>query len=443
MRLSTFKKGVHPGNYKHFTSLKVIEKLPLPNDVFIPLQQHIGAPNTALVKKGDQVRTGQIIGSTSARVSSPVHATITGIVKDVAPFRHPIGGKAQMIHIRRTGDEDEWDLLPAFTDWQARSAEELNLRIHEAGIVGLGGAAFPTHVKLAPPKDKPIDSFILNGCECEPYLTADHRAMVEMTDKVLTGMSIIMKILGVQQGYIGIENNKLDAIDVMRDAIRRAGLDFIVVPLQTKYPQGAEKMLIQAILRRQVPVGGLPMDVGTVVNNIGTAIAVAEAVTEGKPLVQRIVTVTGDGIREPRNVLARIGTPFKQALEYCGGTNADTAQVFMGGPMMGIAQFDLNVPIIKATSGIICTKQAIRNTVQSGPCIRCGSCVRVCPMFLLPTRLTRLSEKGYWDDAEKSGILNCVECGSCAFICPSHIPLVQWIRVGKLRVNERKRKKAA
>ena len=434
-KMRTFQKGVHPTDYKAFTNAGKIEYLPLPDDVFIPLQQHIGAPGKPLVSPGDEVRTGQCIGRSEKYVSSPVHASVTGKVKAIAALPHPVGVRTEMIHIQRTG-EDEWDLLPIPEDWRAEPIDNLRRLIREAGIVGLGGAAFPTHVKFSPPAEKPIDAFILNGCECEPYLTADHRAMVELTEKILTGMGIIMKVLGVDKGYIGIETNKPDAIEAMQTGSARIGLDAVIVPLQTKYPQGAEKMLIQAILGRKVPPGGLPLDVGVIVNNVGTALAVTEAVTEGKPLIQRIVTVTGNGINDPKNVMTRIGSPFSHLIHHCGGLKDGTAQVFMGGPMMGVAQFDLAVPVIKAASGIICTTDAAAEKRETSPCIRCGSCISSCPMNLLPTRLARLTEMKQLEAAEELGINHCVECGSCAFVCPSRIPLVQWIRVGKYRLSQ-------
>jgi len=259
---------------------------------------------------------------------------------------------------------------------------------------------------------------------------------VELAEKILTGMDILMKALGVDKGYIGIETNKPDAIEAMRTCCARIGLDAMIVPLQTKYPQGAEKMLIQAILGRKVPAGGLPMDVGVIVNNVGTALAVTEAVTEGKPLIQRIVTVTGNGIYKPRNVMTRIGSPFSHLVHCCDGLKEETTQVFMGGPMMGIAQFDLAVPVIKATSGIICTTDSTVKKVETSPCISCGSCISACSMNLLPTRLARLAEMKQLEAAEELGINHCIECGSCAFVCPSHIPLVQWIRVGKYRLSQ-------
>jgi electron transport complex protein RnfC len=348
-----------------------------------------------------------------------------------------------MIHIEKTSDEDSWDTFKTPKDWESASIEDLRNIIWQAGIVGLGGAAFPTHVKLAPPKEKRIDTFILNGVECEPFLTADHRAMLEMSEKMLTGMSIIMKILGTEKGYIGIENNKPDAIALMTDLTLKKFPTFKVVPLKIKYPQGAEKMLIEAIVNRRVPAGGLPMDVGTVVNNVGTALAVANAVVDGKPLIERIVTVTGQGIQEPKNLLVRLGTPFKFLLEHCGGLKETATQVYMGGPMMGFAQYDMNVPIVKASSGIICQETNEILNKKTYPCIQCGNCVSACPMNLLPTRISSFAENEKLEEAEQYGILNCIECGSCSYVCPSNIPLVQWIRVGKLRVSESKRKKVA
>lgn len=442
VKFPTFKKGIHPGEHKEYTNRQTIEYMPLPDEVFVPVQQHIGAPDDPVVSPRDEVKTGQVIGRSEKYVSSPVHSPVTGTVKKIDSFLHPMGSRTTMIQIKRDG-EDEWQLLDIPDDWQSESVENLRQLVWDAGIVGLGGAAFPTHVKLAPPEEKPVDSFILNGCECEPYLTSDHRVMVEKTDKILTGMSIIMKVLGVNNGYIGIEDNKPDAVEAMQERVNALDLDYKVLSLETKYPQGAEKMLIQTVLNRQVPTGGLPMDVGTVVNNVGTALAVAEAVTEGKPLIQRVVTVTGDGIAQPRNVMTRIGTPFQSLIDFCGGLNEETVQVFMGGPMMGMAQYDLSIPVVKATSGIICSTEANVTRFESYPCIQCGACVDACPMNLVPTLLARNSQQKKVDALEELGVQNCIECGSCAFSCPSHIPLVQWIRVGKYRVNEQTEKQAA
>jgi electron transport complex protein RnfC len=441
--LPTFKKGIHPKDNKSYTNQKPIEYLPLPAEVFIPLQQHIGVSGEVIVAKGDEVKTGQIIGKSEKFVSSPVHASITGKVKAIEQYAHPLGTKVTMIHLEKSAEEDQWETLPVPADWQAAAVDDLRKLIHQAGIVGLGGAAFPTHIKLAPPREKKIDTFILNGVECEPYLTADHRAMLEFADKILNGMSIIMKILGTEKGYIGIESNKPDAIGIMQNLVREKYPRFVVAPLQVKYPQGAEKMLIEAIIKRRVPAGGLPMDVGTIVNNVGTALAVHDAVAEGKALVQRIVTVTGNGLHEPKNLMVRIGTSFKVLIEACGGMKETANQVYMGGPMMGYAQTNLDVPVIKATSGIICRESHEKTDSAIYPCIQCGSCVSVCPMNLLPTRLFSYAQSGKLEEAEGFGIFNCIECGSCSYVCPAKIPLVQWIRVGKLQVSEAKRKKVA
>ncbi|MCP4751347.1 MAG: electron transport complex subunit RsxC [Proteobacteria bacterium] len=441
MRLLSFRHGVHPSEHKNYSSSKPIEELPLPDEVFIPLQQHLGRPCSPLVNKKDEVKTGQIIGKAEGFISSPVHASVTGKVKAVGLFTNSMGGRVPMVHIQRDGD-DQWEYLPKPDDWRAATPDELSALVFDAGIVGMGGAAFPTHVKLKASPEKPIDSFILNGCECEPYLTCDHRMMLEKTDGILLGMAIMVKMLGVKDAYIGIENNKPDAIAAMRDRISAGGYDFKVVPLKVKYPQGAEKMLIKAILKRNVPAGGLPGDVGVIVQNVGTAFAVMEAVTEGKPLVSRVVAVTGDAVRSPKNVQARIGSTIKNAVDFCGGIDENTAQVIMGGPMMGFSQSDLAVPMVKATSGIVCTSEVKEWKQKTYPCIRCNSCVTACPVFLLPNRLSRLSETEIYDEAERFGILNCIECGSCVYVCPSHIPVLQWLRIGKFRVNEQKRKAA-
>jgi Na+-translocating ferredoxin:NAD+ oxidoreductase subunit C len=443
MKLPTFKKGIHPDDQKSFSNQREIAVAELPDEVWIPLQQHIGAPCEALVKKNDKVLTGQKIGESKAFVSAPVHSSVTGTVKAVDLFPHALGGRIPMVHIKRDAVDEQWTLMEPVPDWQNASPELLKKNIREAGIVGMGGAGFPTHVKLSPPAGKLIDSFILNGVECEPYLTADHRLMLEKTDTMLTGMMIMMRILGVERGHIGIENNKPDAIEKVRTRVVEMGLPITVVPLAVKYPQGAEKMLIQAVLKRQVPAGGLPMDAGVVVNNVGTALAVYGAVCEGKPLIERIVTITGNGIENPSNLMARIGTPFRHLIQQAGGIKEELAQVFMGGPMMGQAQYNLDVPMIKTTSGIIGTTDYQELSENQMPCIRCGSCVTACPMFLLPTRIARFSELRRWDDAAEYGIMNCIECGSCAFACPSHIPLVQLIRLGKNKVAERARKSAS
>ncbi len=307
--------------------------------------------------------------------------------------------------------------------------------IKDAGIVGLGGAAFPTNVKLSPPKEKPIDTVILNGAECEPYLTADHRLMVEHPQEIVNGLKIIMKSLGVTEGHIGIESNKPDAIKIMQDAV--SGEPNIQVwPLTVKYPQGAEKMLIKAIKDREVPSKGLPMDVGVVVQNVGTALSVYEAVRYGKPLIERVVTVTGSGIKEPKNLMVRVGTLISDLIEQCGGLTESAVKVIGGGPMMGFAQWSLDVPAVKGTSGVlVLTESDCVSAEDYEPCIRCSSCIDICPMGLNPSMISILSEKGFYEETKEYNIFDCFECGSCAYVCPSRRPMVQFIRLAKSQIK--------
>ena len=466
MVLKTFNHGIHPSYNKELTASKKIEKAVLPKKVVIPLQQHIGAPCKPLVKKGDVVTEGQKIGETTASfVTAPVHSSISGKVKDIEKLPYPAGGKVLSIIIEGDGTAMEWGenppqppfnppsspffkggkrgILPKGgggigLELESLTAEALKNIIKEMGIVGMGGAAFPTHVKLSPPREKKIDAFILNGCECEPYLTSDHRLMVEEPEKVFWGMKAIMKAIGVENGFIGIEENKPDAIEALERVTKGTGIK--VVALETKYPQGAEKMLIKAILDRKVPVGKLPMDVGVVVNNVGTALAVYEAIKYSKPLIDRVVTVSGNGVKEPKNLLVRIGTSFEDVLDQCGGITSDgEREVLNGGPMMGIAQTTLDVPVIKGTSGItvLAGKKIKPNTYR--PCIRCASCVEVCPVNLMPYKIGDQARLYRLDDFKAWGGLVCIECGCCSYTCPSKRPLLQWIRVGKVKVREKEK----
>jgi electron transport complex, RnfABCDGE type, C subunit len=423
----SFRGGVHPDDRKRYTAAKPIEVAPIPDKVVIPTRQHIGAPCSALVKVGDLVKKGQVIAEAQAFVSSPVHASISGKVVEIADYPHPVFGSCQAVVIESDG-QDEWvEGLPLSRDWQALDPAAIKDIIRKAGIVGMGGATFPTHVKLAPPPEKTIDAFILNAAECEPYLTADHRAMLEATERIVTGIRIVMKTLGVTKGFVGIEENKPDAIAAMVEATK--GTDITVVPLQTKYPQGAEKTLIKVILDREVPSGGLPMDVGAVVQNVGTMIAVADAVVKGLPLVERVTTVTGGAIAEPKNLLLRIGMTFAQAVELCGGFATPPAKLIMGGPMMGMAQCRLDVPVIKGTSGILALTAADINTGEEQPCIRCGRCVEACPMGLVPSMLSILGQRGLYQVAkEEYNLLDCVECGSCVYACPAKRNIVHYIK---------------
>ena len=439
MVLKTFNHGIHPSYNKELTASKKIEKAVLPKKVVIPLQQHIGAPCKPLVKKGDAVTEGQKIGETTASfVTAPVHSSISGKVKDIEKLPYPAGGKVLSIIIEGDGTAMEWGNGSVGLELESITTEVLKNIIKEMGIVGMGGAAFPTHVKLSPPREKKIDAFILNGCECEPYLTSDHRLMVEEPEKVFWGMKAIMKAIGVENGFIGIEENKPDAIEVLERVAKGTGIK--VVALETKYPQGAEKMLIKAILDRKVPVGKLPMDVGVVVNNVGTALAVYEAIKYSKPLIDRVVTVSGNGVKEPKNLLVRIGTSFEDVLDQCGGITSDgEREVLNGGPMMGIAQTTLDVPVIKGTSGItVLAGKEIKPTTYQ-PCIRCASCVEVCPVNLMPYKIGDQARLYRLDDFKAWGGLVCIECGCCSYTCPSKRPLLQWIRVGKVKVREKEK----
>jgi len=434
VKATTFKRGIYLEEAKGLTAHSPIVKAEVPQRVVIPLSQHTGAPSKPEVGIGDTVKRGQLIASSQGFVSSPQHASISGKVIAIGDFPHPSGRLVSSIVIEGDG-KDECVFFKENPDYLNLTADEIKSLIKDAGIVGLGGAAFPTSVKLSPPKEKLIDTVILNGAECEPYLTADHRLMLEETAGVINGLKIIMKALGVTNGYIGIENNKPDAIQKMREALF-AESDIKVFPLKTKYPQGAEKMLIKAITGREVPPRGLPMDVGVVVQNVGTAFTIYEAMRYGKPLIERVVTVTGRGVRTPKNMLVRIGTPLKDLIEQCGGFTDGVVKVLVGGPMMGIAQWTLDVPLVKGTSGIlILTEDDYVPSEEYLPCIRCGSCIDVCPMGLNPSMLSILSEKGWYEETKVYNLWDCFECGSCAYVCPSNRPMVQFIRLAKSMVK--------
>ncbi|MBI3399070.1 MAG: electron transport complex subunit RsxC [Deltaproteobacteria bacterium] len=439
MALRTFDHGIHPSYNKELTQSKKIEKASLPKKVVIPLQQHIGAPCKPLVKKGDTVIEGQKIGEATTFVTAAVHASISGKVKDIEKLPYPGGGKVLSVIIEGDVTAKEWGGAEGIgIELETLSAEALRNIIKEAGIVGMGGAAFPTHVKVSPPKEKKLDAFILNGCECEPYLTSDHRLMVEEPEKVVWGMKALMKAVGVENGFIGVEENKPDAIEVLEKITK--GSNIKVITLETKYPQGAEKMLIKAILNRKAPVGKLPMDVGVVVNNVGTAVAVYDAIKYNKPLIERVVTVSGNAVKEAKNLWVRIGTSFEDVLNQCGGITKDgEREVLHGGPMMGISQTILEVPVVKGTSGItvLAGAEIKPNTYQ--PCIRCASCVEVCPVNLMPYKIGDLGRLYRLDEFKAWGGLVCIECGCCSYICPSKRPLLHWIRVGKVKMREQEK----
>lgn len=438
-RKNTFSGGAHPHDEKQWSSAKAIETMPLPAKVIVPLQQHIGAPADLIVEKGQAVKKGDPLSKASKFVSIPVHAPISGTVTAIAPMPHPLGVKLLSVVIEGDG-EDAWSSEPAMDSaYMECSVDEMKKRISEAGIAGMGGAAFPAHVKLSPPEEKPIDTVILNGVECEPYLTSDHRMMLEHPDEIIKGLGILMKMLGVEKGIIGIEANKPDAIALLKEkTIEHPGIS--VVTLEVKYPQGAEKQLIKAAVNRDVPAGKLPMEVGCVVQNVGTAAAIYEAVALRKPLIERVVTVTGAGITDPRNVLARIGTPFSELIAFCGGYTDNAAKLINGGPMMGMSQITDEVPVIKGTSGILVLDEKTAAMEQESPCIACARCVDVCPMKLVPSHIAAFVENQKVEKAQKLGLFDCMECGTCSFICPAKRNLVHYVKLGKALWNEQQKK---
>jgi len=424
VKLLTFKGGVHPPE-KKLTEHEKIQKAPLPEKVVVLMAQHTGAPAKVVVEVGQQVKTGQVIGEPQGPVSAYVHSPVTGTVTNVAKINSAVHGMAvEAVTIERTG-EDEWELLPKL-DWTTVTKEELIEQIKKAGVVGLGGAMFPTHVKLNP--SKPVDTLIINGAECEPYLTIDHRVMLEMDEELLEGIEITKKILGVKEVYIGIEYNKKDAIEHLE---RKWKGKVKVAALKTKYPQGAEKQLIKAITGREVPSGGLPMDVGVVVQNVSTMVAIKQAVVDGRPLVERGMTLTGDGVNRKGNWWVRIGTPISWIIERLGDGFAEgynELKVLMGGPMMGIPVPNLDTPLLKGNNGITVIPEQKR---ESTNCIRCSYCVHVCPMNLQPYLLDLLARKKKYDEAAAIGLLDCIECGSCTYICPANVEHVKSIKLAK------------
>lgn len=437
MKLKTFPGGLHPPDNKQWSAHKAIENCPMPEELVIPLSQHIGAPAELCVAKGDRVKKGQVIGAAKGFVSVPVHASTSGEVVAIEPRPHASGRNLPAVVIRPDG-EDAWVEGLSEAEPVSLTADEMRERIRAAGIVGMGGATFPTHVKLTPPANKPIHTLIINGVECEPYLTADHRLMLEETVRVLDGIALLKKVLGVERALVGIEANKPDAIEVMGKACAGQGIE--VAPLAVKYPQGAEKQLILALTGREVPSGGLPMDVGVVVQNVGTAVAVSDAVRRGLPLIERIATVTGPGIAEPKNLRVRIGTPLADMVAYCGGLKGDPAKIIMGGPMMGAAQLSLAVPATRGTSGVLLFRAGEIPLSPEGPCIRCGRCVQVCPARIMPTSIAACSRLDLISEAEDLGAMDCIECGCCTYTCPATLPLVQAIRYGKAAILAKRRK---
>lgn len=439
-KLKTFVGGIHPKeDGKILTSGRREVLSPIPRTVYLFLSQHIGAPAKAIVKKGDIVKKGQLVGEAQGFISANVHASVSGKVIDVVPWLHPVTGVKSPVVIIERMEEDSWaEDINTDSDIDRISPEEIRQRIQSAGIVGLGGATFPTHVKLTPPKDKTIDTIVMNGAECEPYLTCDYRLMLDKPHEIIQGLKLVMKCIGCRKAHIGIEENKKDAYALFQD-ILSGEPDMKVDLMEVKYPQGAEHQLIKALLNREFKPTQLPLEVGAIVINVGTAFAIYEAVKFKRPLIQRMVTVTGDGVEKPQNFLVRIGTPIKQLLEEAKAS-PDISKVVFGGPMMGITQGTIDSAVtVKGTGGIL----ALRETQlwESHACIRCGRCIGSCPYGLNPSELSLLCEVKEFNQALENNIMECKECGCCTYICPAKRPIVHLIKFAKAEIAKQRVKK--
>jgi electron transport complex protein RnfC len=434
-----FYGGVHPSPQKNLTSDASLKRVFVPKRVVLPLSQHTGSPAEPIVKAGDQVKAFSEIAKATGFVSSPVHASISGKVTKISYSSTPTSNRALSVFIESQSDEDQDFKVSQRRDPNGLSGEELVSIIKDAGIVGLGGAAFPTHVKLSPPKNKSIDTVILNGAECEPYLTCDQRLMIENPKEILKGLEIILKILNAKNAYIAIEDNKQSAVYAMEKAlssfvVRDSLFEIKLIVLHTKYPQGAEKQIIKSILNRTVPAGGLPMDAGCIVQNVQTAYAIYEAVYSGKPLIERAMTLTGSCLKEPVNIRVRIGTVLSDLVDFIGGFKKEPKKIIMGGPMMGLAQYTMDVPIVKGTSGVLFLTEEEALPTKESVCIRCGKCIETCPMQLAPTTLMYRVKREFFGEAKELGIAGCFECGACAYECPAKIPLLDYMKYGKARI---------
>lgn len=449
--LQTFKiGGIHPPENK-ITGKRPIEELPLPKQLFVPVSQHIGKPAEPVVEKGATVKRGELIAKASGFISANIHAPAAGTVKKIDAVPDATGYRKTVV-VLEMSEEQEWtdgiDDRPDLITEITASAEEIVSRIQEAGVVGAGGATFPTAVKYSIPDGKTVDTLIINGVECEPYLTADHRLMLEEADELIVGTRILMKALGVTRAFIAIENNKPDAIAYLRERVAAAGealngdgASLEVAAMKVKYPQGGEKQLIQALIGREVPSGKLPLDVGCVVSNVSTTVSVYRAVQKKMPFINRIVTVTGKHLPEGRNFRVPLGTPLKVLVDAVGGMPEGTEKIIMGGPMTGKALTNLDVPVTKGSGGLIFVDAAEAKRKATINCIRCSRCITSCPMGLEPYLLEKLVQREMWDEVDSEGILDCIECGSCNFACPSSRPILDYIRLGKAQVMALRRAK--
>lgn len=427
--MPTFRRGVHPRENKSATRDRAIEIMPAPDEVLIPLSQHVGAMTTPVVQAGDRVLRGQLIATSDKYLSADVFSSVTGEVVGFEGKQNATGMLVPHVRIRNDRGVEE----ASFSELADPSPEEIVERVRAAGITGMGGASFPLHVKLSPPKDKKIDTLVINGAECEPYLTCDYRIMLERAEEVADGILLLARALGAEKVLVGVEDNKPDAAETLR-----AQGKFSVVLLKTKYPQGAEKQLIYALTKRKVPDGGLPMDVGCVVSNIQTALATSEACRKGKPLYERVLTVSGGAVAHPKNLLVPTGTSCREVVDFCGGVLEEPVKIISGGPMMGFAMSDLEPSVTKGTSGILLLTGRELNLAPVRPCINCGRCRDACPMNLMPMYIDNYSIAGDLETAKRYGAMSCIECGSCAYSCPSKRPLVQSIRLAKKKIREKK-----
>jgi len=438
----TFAHGVHPPERKEFSENAAIEVLPTPLNVVLPLSQHLGAPSKAIVESKQKILANTIVAESGGFVSVPLHSPIAGVVQKFTTVKLPSGIKTTAIPVIAEGNQLEGQSLFdeilggnwPLDEIEQYSSKEIIDAIVAAGIVGMGGAAFPTHVKVTLNEEKPVHTLLINGCECEPYLTCDYQLMLKTPMPIIAGALLAARSLGVKNIAIGVEANKPKAIQTLKGAAK--GTPVQIVTLKTKYPQGAEKSLIKAITNLEVPLGGLPADIGVVVQNVGTATAIARAVLRKKPLTHRIISVTGGGIHTPKNILAPIGASYQDLIDFCGGLKSDTIRVVSGGPMMGFAFTDLSTPVTKGTSGItVYTAQEVKRANETA-CIRCGQCVDHCPMRLVPTKLAMAGRYENIDVIKRYNVMGCFECGSCAYICPAKIPLVQLIRSAKTLLHK-------
>jgi electron transport complex protein RnfC len=436
MSRQLFFHGVHPPDNKDLTRSESTRRMPFPDEVVLPLRQHIGAPATPVVRPGDDVDRGDVIAEANGFVSVPLHSSVTGTVEAIELWPHPDGSTAPSIRVSVDPSSAQLPRDRAVPRWQDLSNEQIVHAVREAGVVGMGGAAFPTHVKLTPPKEGKLDVLLLNGCECEPYLTADHRVMLDYPERVFTGARIMMRCLDVERAIIGIEDNKPDAIAAMRKAAPD-DLDISVRALPVKYPQGAEKMLIKALIDREVPAGQLPLSIGVVVQNVASIATIAEVFETGLPLIERVVTVTGRGIKRPSNLLVPVGTKLKDLLAACDGMTDDACEVLIGGPMMGFAQSNLEAPVLKGATGVVVLTKAEARASRTYPCIQCGHCVDACPVFLNPQALGALAQIGRYEGMKDYHLDTCMLCGCCSYVCPSNIPLSQLFTVAKGALRKR------